>query len=73
MGQLGLDVNTIQTIIEKGEVVQQGARKTTSNGTGGRRLLTTLELESQSILKKLEGVHVRYNPDNNLIIDIYKH
>lgn len=44
MVQLGLDVNTIQTIIEKGEVVQQGARKTTSNGTGGRRLLTTLEL-----------------------------
>ena len=72
MVQFGLDVNTIQTVIEKGEVVQQGARKTTSNGTGGQRLLTARELESQSTLKKLEGVHVRYKPDNNLIIDIYK-
>ena len=73
MGQLGLDVKIIQIVIEKGEVIQQGARKTTSNGTGGQRLLTARELESQSILKKLEGVHVRYKPDNNLIIDIYKH
>lgn len=73
MVQLGLDVNTIQTTIKEGEIVQQGARKTTSNGTGGQRLLTAHELESQSILKKIEGVHVRYKPDNNLIIDIYKH
>jgi len=72
LAQLGLDLNTIKTVIQKGEVVQQSARKTTSNGTGGQRLLTARELESQSVLKKIEGVHIRYKPDNNLIIDIYK-
>lgn len=53
--------------------MQRSILVTTSNGAGGQRLLTARELESQSALKKLEGVHVRYKPDNNLIIDIYKY
>jgi len=72
LAQLGLDSVQVETVIQEGEVVQQSAHKTTSNGTGGQRLLTARELESQSVLKKIEGVHVRYNPENNLIIDIYK-
>lgn len=71
LAQLGLDLNTIETVIQEGEVVQQ-TDKTTSNGAGGQRMLTARELESQSVLKKIEGVHVRYKPENNLIIDIYK-
>ncbi len=70
--QLGLDLSTIRAVIQDGEIVQQSARNTTSNGTGGQRLLTARELESQSVLKKIEGIHVRHLPDNTLVIDIYK-
>lgn len=61
----------ILTVIESGEQVPQTARQTVSNGCGGQRLLTHREKESTTILKRVEGLHVRFKPDNMLVIDVY--
>ena len=51
--------------------MRQPARQTVSNGSGGQRLLTYQEKHSTTILKRVEGLHVRFKPEDMLVIDVY--
>ena len=67
--QYNLQPEDILTVIESG--VRQPASQTVSNGSGGQRLLTYQEKHSTTILKRVEGIHVRFKPEDMLVIDVY--
>jgi len=69
--QYNLQPEDILTVIESGEPVRQPMRQTVSNGSGGQRLLTYQEKHSTTILKRVEGLHVRFKPEDMLVIDVY--
>jgi hypothetical protein len=56
--QYNLQPEDILTVIESGDPVRQ----TVSNGSGGQRLLTYQEKHSTTILKRVEGLPVRFKP-----------
>ena len=69
--QYNLNPEDILTVIESGEEIIQPERDTVPNGSGGERLLTYKEKHNTTILKRIEGLHVRYKPENILVIDVY--
>ena len=69
--QYNLQPEDILTVIESGEEVVETKRQTVSNGSGGQRLLTQREKHPQTVLKRVEGLHVRFKPDDILVIDVY--
>lgn len=69
--QLGFQCQDILAVIEHGETVQETQKQTTSNGAGGQRLLTYREQQSVTILKHVEQLFVRFQPENQLVIDVY--
>ena len=69
--QNNLRPEDILTVIESGEEVVQPTIQTVSNGSGGQRLLTHREKHSQTVLKRVEGLHVRFKPNEMLVIDVY--
>lgn len=69
--QNNLQLEDILTVIESGKEVIQIQRQTVSNGSGGQRLLTHREKECTAVLKRREGLHVRFEPVEMIVIDDY--
>jgi hypothetical protein len=66
-----LTPENILTVIESGQIVDESNNQTVGNGRGGKRLRTHREKHSTTVLKQVEGIHVRFIPGDNLVIDIY--
>ena len=69
--QYNVKPEDILTVIESGEEIIQPERDTVPNGSGGQRLLTYKEKHNTTILKRIEGLHVRFKPNEILVIDVY--
>lgn len=69
--QYNVTPEDILAVIESGEEIIQSERDTVPNGSGGQRLLTYKEKLNTTILKRIEGLHVRFKPNEILVIDVY--
>ena len=80
--QLELTPEVLARVVERGKVVPETNRYTTSNSAGGARLLSARELQSKTVLIEHDGIVVRYvltrqkdgasDAPKKLVIDVYK-
>lgn len=66
-----LESKYILAVLSNGLRIDETQKRTTSNGSGGQRLLTDREKHVPTTLKHIDHLYVRFRTENELVIDVY--